>query len=129
MPIISFPFDGFQLCDLNLNHYNKEQLVEDNRCKGKSAPSVTMNELNNQPQHIRVIKDKIAKNCVREESLKHLGLSNVGHVYWDLHTAALYEEVHRRHEGSLSHLGPIVLRTGPHTGRLLKDTFLVREPA
>jgi phosphoenolpyruvate carboxykinase (ATP) len=75
------------------------------------------------------MKDNTIKNSLREESLKHLGLSNPGHVYWDLSTPALYEEVIRRYEGSLSHLGSIVLRTGQHTGRLPQDKFLVREPA
>jgi phosphoenolpyruvate carboxykinase (ATP) len=65
----------------------------------------------------------------REESLKALGLSNLGSVYWDLSTAALYEEAIRRYEGIVSHLGPLVMRTGQYTGRLPKDKFLVREPS
>jgi phosphoenolpyruvate carboxykinase (ATP) len=64
-----------------------------------------------------------------EQSLKHLGLDNLGHVYWDLPTPALYEESIRRYEAALSHLGPIVMRTGQYTGRLPKDKFLVREPS
>jgi phosphoenolpyruvate carboxykinase (ATP) len=63
----------------------------------------------------------------KEESLKKLGLSNLGNVYWDLSTAALYEEAIRRYEGIVSHLGPLVMRTGQFTGRLPKDKFLVRE--
>src|SRR6266481_8226169 len=65
----------------------------------------------------------------KEESLKELGLSNLGSVYWDLSTAALYEEAIRRYEGIVSHLGPLVMRTGQYTGRLPKDKFLVREPS
>ena len=64
-----------------------------------------------------------------EGGLKHLGLDNLGRVYWNLSTPALYEEAIRRYEGSLSHLGPIVIRTGQYTGRLPKDKFLVREPS
>src|SRR5580704_9742257 len=60
----------------------------------------------------------------QEESLKHLGLANLGQVYWDLPTSALYEEAIRRYEAALSHLGPIVMRTGQHTGRLPHDKFL-----
>jgi phosphoenolpyruvate carboxykinase (ATP) len=63
----------------------------------------------------------------KEESLKKLGLSNLGNIYWDLSTAALYEEAIRRYEGIASHLGPLVMRTGQFTGRLPKDKFLVRE--
>jgi phosphoenolpyruvate carboxykinase (ATP) len=63
------------------------------------------------------------------ESLKQLGLDNLGRVYWNLPTPALYEETIRRYEGMLSHLGPLIVRTGQHTGRLPKDKFLVREPS
>ena len=65
----------------------------------------------------------------KEESLRKLGLLNLGHVHWDLSTAGLYEESIRRYEGILSHLGPLVIRTGQFTGRLPKDKFLVREPS
>ena len=63
------------------------------------------------------------------ESLTHLGLENLGNVYWDLPAPALYEEAIRRHEGVLSHLGPLVVRTGQYTGRLPHDKFFVREPS
>jgi len=65
----------------------------------------------------------------QEKSLKALGLDNLGRVYWDLSTSALYEEAIRRYEAALSHLGPLVVRTGQHTGRLPHDKFLVREPS
>lgn len=61
--------------------------------------------------------------------LKDLGLENLGQTHWNLPTPALYEEAIRRYEGMLSHLGPLVVRTGQHTGRLPKDKFLVREPS
>jgi phosphoenolpyruvate carboxykinase (ATP) len=69
------------------------------------------------------------KPASQEESLKHLGLNNLGRVHWDLPTPALYEESIRRYEAALSHLGPLVMRTGEYTGRLPKDKFLVREPS
>jgi phosphoenolpyruvate carboxykinase (ATP) len=65
----------------------------------------------------------------QSESLKHLGLNNLGQVYWDLPTSALYEEAIRRYEAALGHLGPLIVRTGQYTGRLPKDKFLVREPS
>jgi hypothetical protein len=40
----------------------------------------------------------------KAQKLKHLGLENLGRVYWNLPTPALYEEAIRRYEGMLSHL-------------------------
>ncbi len=65
----------------------------------------------------------------KNESLKRLGLENIGRIHWNLSTPALYEEAIRRYEGALSHLGPLVVRTGQYTGRLPKDKFIVREPS
>jgi len=73
--------------------------------------------------------EKIAGSESQEESLKHLGLYNLGQVHWDLPTAALYEQAIRRYEAALSHLGPLVVRTGQYTGRLPNDKFFVREPS
>jgi hypothetical protein len=39
------------------------------------------------------------------EQLGYLGLRNLGRVYWNLPTPALYEEAIRRYEGMLGHLG------------------------
>ncbi len=65
----------------------------------------------------------------RARELKYLGLENLRQTYWNLPTPALYEEAIRRYEGMLGHLGPLVVRTGQHTGRLPRDKFLVREPS
>jgi len=56
------------------------------------------------------------------------GIRNVNNIYWNLHTPALYEAAIRRHEGIIAHLGPLVVRTGHHTGRSPNDKFLVKEP-
>lgn len=48
-------------------------------------------------------------------------------VYWNLPTAALYEESLRRHEGVIAEEGPLVVVTSPHTGRSPGDKFVVRE--
>jgi phosphoenolpyruvate carboxykinase (ATP) len=48
-------------------------------------------------------------------------------VYWNLPAAALYEESARRHEGLIAAEGPLVCRTGEHTGRSPHDKFIVRD--
>jgi phosphoenolpyruvate carboxykinase (ATP) len=60
--------------------------------------------------------------------LEQIGLRNLGNVYWNLASPALYEETVRRREGWISHLGPLLVRTGHHTGRSPNDKFIVREP-
>ena len=56
------------------------------------------------------------------------GISNVKTAYWNLATPALYEEAIKRNEGIMSHLGPLVVRTGQFTGRSPNDKFVVKEP-
>jgi len=48
-------------------------------------------------------------------------------VKWNLSAAALYEEAVRRQEGVIAEHGPLVCRTGQHTGRSPNDKFVVRE--
>src|SRR6266516_1795624 len=48
-------------------------------------------------------------------------------VKWNLSTAALYEEAVRRQEAFIAAEGPLVCRTGQHTGRSPNDKFVVRE--
>jgi phosphoenolpyruvate carboxykinase (ATP) len=61
--------------------------------------------------------------------LESHGISNVSRVYWNLGVSALYEEAIKRREGTLSVDGPLVCRTGQHTGRSPNDKFIVREPS
>ena len=44
-------------------------------------------------------------------------------------TAELYEDAIRAGEGVIAASGPLVVRTGKHTGRSPKDKFVVREPS
>jgi len=55
------------------------------------------------------------------------GLKNLCQVHWNLNTPMLYEEIVRRREGNMAHLGPVVVRTGSHTGRSPDDKFIVKE--
>lgn len=59
--------------------------------------------------------------------LESYGIKNLGNIYRNLPTSALYEETVRRREGLIAHLGPIVVRTGHYTGRSPEDKFIVKE--
>lgn len=61
------------------------------------------------------------------EELEKIGIKNTREVFYNYGTPALYEQVIRRREGLLAHLGPLVVRTGYHTGRSPNDKFIVRE--
>ena len=60
--------------------------------------------------------------------LEAIGLKRA-QTRWNLSAAALYEEAIRRNEATLAAEGPLVCRTGPHTGRSPNDKFFVREPS
>ncbi len=66
-------------------------------------------------------------NRTPQYGLEHHGIKNAGNIYWNLTTPELYEQVVRRREGVIGHLGPIVVRTGHHTGRSPNDKRIVRE--
>lgn len=63
------------------------------------------------------------------EELKELGITNTYETYYNESAASLYEHAVKRSEGLIGHLGPLVVRTGTHTGRSPNDKFLVREPS
>jgi phosphoenolpyruvate carboxykinase (ATP) len=63
----------------------------------------------------------------RAHGLEALGIVRPGRVHWNLGTAALYEEALRRSEGHLAAEGPLVCKTGQHTGRSPNDKFVVKE--
>lgn len=68
------------------------------------------------------------KRLISEYGLENHGLTNLGQTHWNYNTPMLYEEVIRNGEGMLGHLGPLVVRSGLHTGRAAKDKFIVEEP-
>ena len=59
--------------------------------------------------------------------LANHGLTNLHRVYWNLPSAALYEEALFRGEGRIATRGPLVVNTGKHTARAAADKFIVRE--
>ena len=67
-------------------------------------------------------------DLVPDYQLDHLGLHNLRHVYWNNSTPELYEHAIRRYEGQISHLGPLVVSMGQHTGRAAKDKYILDEP-
>src|ERR1041384_2275115 len=60
--------------------------------------------------------------------LDNYGINEPARVYWNLNTPELYEEIARRNEGVLSNHGAMIVDTGEHTGRAVKDKAIVREP-
>ncbi|MCP4568069.1 MAG: phosphoenolpyruvate carboxykinase (ATP) [FCB group bacterium] len=61
------------------------------------------------------------------KTLEQLGLTNLGNVYWNATTAQLYEQIVRRREGHIGHMGPVIVRTGHHTGRSPHDRFIAMD--
>ena len=69
----------------------------------------------------------MATQLQRARGLEHAGILRSGPVHWNLSTAALCEAAIRLEEGLLAAGGPLVCRTGQHTGRSPNDKFFVRE--
>lgn len=63
-----------------------------------------------------------------QHGLEHHGLTNLNTIYWTLPSPTLVETVVQRREGQLAHLGPVIVRTGHHTGRSPNDKFVVQSP-
>ncbi|MBT7271996.1 MAG: phosphoenolpyruvate carboxykinase (ATP), partial [Nitrospina sp.] len=68
------------------------------------------------------------KGLKHKVGLESHGIKNAKEIFWNLTTPALYEHISRNGEGHLSHLGPVVVATGQHTGRAPNDKFIVKEP-
>src|SRR5579859_6992514 len=56
-----------------------------------------------------------------------IGLNHRGQVHWNLPASQLYEASIRREEGHIAAMGPLLVETGPHTGRSPNDKFIVRQ--
>ncbi|MGB3377393.1 MAG: phosphoenolpyruvate carboxykinase (ATP), partial [Allopontixanthobacter sediminis] len=60
-------------------------------------------------------------------SLSSQGIVTNAAIHPNLQTEALVEQAVARGEGKLAKHGPLVVETGPHTGRSAKDKFIVRD--
>ena len=66
---------------------------------------------------------------VPTRGLDALGISTGAKILWNLETAPLIEHAVARGEGLLAKHGPLVVKTGTHTGRSAQDRFVVRNSA
>jgi phosphoenolpyruvate carboxykinase (ATP) len=64
---------------------------------------------------------------VPDHGLEAQSVSTPAKIHWNLTTAPLVEQAIRRREGVLAKDGPLVVRTGRHTGRSAQDRFVVRD--
>ena len=62
-----------------------------------------------------------------ELDLEEIGRQNLAQVHRNLPTPILYEQSIKNREGFISHLGPLVVRTGQYVQRTLDDRFIVRD--
>jgi phosphoenolpyruvate carboxykinase (ATP) len=66
-------------------------------------------------------------NRVPAHGLADQGIVTPAEIHWNLGTPALVEAAVRRGEGLLAKDGPLVVKTGRHTGRSANDKFIVRD--
>jgi phosphoenolpyruvate carboxykinase (ATP) len=64
---------------------------------------------------------------VPAKGLADQGIVTSAEVHWNLGTPELVERAVARGEGMLAKDGPLVVRTGRHTGRSAQDKFIVRD--
>ena len=66
-------------------------------------------------------------NRIPVKGLEAQGIATGAEILWNLTTAPLVEHAVRRGEGLLAKDGPLVVRTGKHTGRSAQDKFTVKD--
>lgn len=72
---------------------------------------------------------KQATEFSSDYDLGHHGFKHLETVYWNLPTAALYEEAIIRNEGTVVNGGPLSVHTGKWTARAANDKYFVKEPS
>ena len=60
-------------------------------------------------------------------NLENFGRKHLRRIHRNLPTPVLYEKIVTNREGQLSHLGPIVIRTGHYSELLPEDKFIVKD--
>jgi phosphoenolpyruvate carboxykinase (ATP) len=71
--------------------------------------------------------ESLVADRVPSFTLAAQGIGTSAQLHWNLQTPQLVEEAVRRGEGMLAKDGPLVVRTGKHTGRSAKDKYIVRD--
>jgi phosphoenolpyruvate carboxykinase (ATP) len=66
-------------------------------------------------------------NRMPAHGLSGQGIATPAEIHWNLGTPQLVEHALKRGEGLLAKDGPLVVRTGKHTGRSAQDKFIVRD--
>jgi phosphoenolpyruvate carboxykinase (ATP) len=64
-------------------------------------------------------------DVTRGIGLEEHGITNANLIYWTPPTAVLYEQIIKRGEGLVSHLGALAVKTGHYTGRAANEKFIV----
>src|SRR4051794_4625197 len=73
-------------------------------------------------ERVTSVTDRVPRN-----GLEAQGIATGAEIFWNLETAPLVEHAVRRGEGLLAKDGPLVVRTGRHTGRSAQDKFTVKD--
>lgn len=68
-------------------------------------------------------------DITRGTGLEEHGITNANLIYWTPPTSVLYEQIVRRGEGLVTHLGAVAVKTGHYTGRAANEKFIVDEPS
>jgi phosphoenolpyruvate carboxykinase (ATP) len=79
--------------------------------------------------HLEKGRSEMTANGLDTQGLDALRIDQSGRIHWNLCREALYEASIRRGEGMVAADGPLVARTGQHTGRAPNDKFIVRDPS
>jgi len=67
-------------------------------------------------------------DITRGTGLEACGITNANLIYWSAPTPILYEQIVKRGEGLISHMGAVAVKTGHYTGRAANEKFIVDEP-
>jgi len=67
-------------------------------------------------------------DITRGRGLEEHGITNANLIYWTSPTSVLYEQIVKRGEGLISHMGALAVKTGHYTGRAANEKFIVDEP-